>query len=186
MEIVKRFVILSKLVFRFSNFVQLISTVIVDPDATNKAILQASIDDKQRLWHHSFHDGGAVRNVDVVEFTDAEFIICPVSITVFNLDDHDWYSVDIARLQEKEWKPKSFDRLVLDQDRKETLIRLAKTNSRLVQATKSKDVIEGKGKGVVLLFHGPPGVGKTVRILYTFIMRNTDLVQVDCRSSIRI
>jgi SpoVK/Ycf46/Vps4 family AAA+-type ATPase len=89
-------------------------------------------------------------------------MICPLTILVFELDNHEWFSVDVDKLKEKEWNPAAFKRLVLDADRKDTLIRLASTNSRLVQESKSKDVIEGKGKGVVLLLHGPPGVGKTV------------------------
>jgi len=114
------------------------------------------------MWHHSFHDGGVLLKAIKMDFTDKDFMICPATITIFNLDDHDWYSVCVSGLKEKVWTPKSFDRLVLDQDRKDTLIRLASTNSKLVQAYKSKDIIEGKGKGVVLLLHGPPGVGKTV------------------------
>lgn len=89
-------------------------------------------------------------------------MICPLTILVFDLDNNEWFSVNVDKLKEKEWNPAAIKRLVLDADRKNTLIRLASTNSRLVQASKSKDVIEGKGKGVVLLLHGPPGVGKTV------------------------
>ncbi|KUJ16655.1 P-loop containing nucleoside triphosphate hydrolase protein [Mollisia scopiformis] len=89
-------------------------------------------------------------------------MICPASITVFSLDDQDWYSVDVAGLEDKQWRPKTTDRLVLDPATKSILIHLATTNSLQFQANKSRDVIEGKGKGVVLLFHGPPGVGKTL------------------------
>lgn len=145
-----------------SDTIQLLSTVIVDPDATSKAIIQATIDQKNTIWHHAFFDGGVVNNDEIKDFTDEEFAVCPSNITVYSLDDNDWYSVDVGRLKDKEWRPKTFDRLVLEQDRKDTLIRLAKTNSKLMQSKKSKDVIEGKGKGVVLLLHGPPGVGKTV------------------------
>jgi len=137
--------------------------VIVDPGATTKATIQASIDEK-RLWHPSFNFGGTVDNAKLSEFTEEDFMICPISIVVYGLDNHEWFSVDVDKLKEKNWNPKAFGRLVLDQDRKDTLIRLASTNSRLVQANKSKDVIEGKGKGVVLLLHGPPGVGKTVSV----------------------
>jgi hypothetical protein len=120
-----------------------------------------SIDDKLisnlPAWNYAIPE----RN-PITEFADEDFMICPASIMVFSIDDHEWFVVDVANLKEKEWKPTAFDRLVLDPEKKETLTRLAKTNSRLVQASKSKDVIEGKGKGVVLLLYGPPGVGKTV------------------------
>lgn len=32
----------------------------------------------------------------------------------------------------------------------------------MVQSNKLGDIIEGKSRGIVLLLHGPPGVGKTV------------------------
>jgi hypothetical protein len=89
-------------------------------------------------------------------------MICSSTLEVFSLDNQDWYHVEITNLKPKHWRPESFDRLVLDKHNKENLLRLAKNNSRLVQSSKSKDIIEGKGKGVVLLLHGPPGVGKTV------------------------
>jgi hypothetical protein len=90
-------------------------------------------------------------------------MICPASIIVFSLDNQEWCSVGVVHLKPKEWRPSSFDRLVLDQERKDILIGLVKTNSRRAQSKKSADIIDGKGEGVVLLLHGPPGVGKTVR-----------------------
>jgi flagellar biosynthesis GTPase FlhF len=80
---------------------------------------------------------------------------------VFNLEDHEWYSVDILKLKTKVWKPATFDRLVTHLDTKDTLKRLAKTHARMEMET-HRDVIEGKGQGLVLLLHGPPGVGKTM------------------------
>jgi SpoVK/Ycf46/Vps4 family AAA+-type ATPase len=89
-------------------------------------------------------------------------MICSASCTVFSLDDHEWYSVDVGGLNEKQWRPQAFERLVLDPKKKATLANLAKSNSRKVESKRSEDVIEGKGRGTVLLLHGPPGVGKTV------------------------
>jgi hypothetical protein len=96
------------------------------------------------------------------KFIDEDFIICPASIIVFSLDTHEWCSVSVANLKPNEWRPATFDRLVLDYEKKDILARLAKTNSQRVQSKKSVDIIEGKGWGIVLLLHGPPGVGKTV------------------------
>jgi hypothetical protein len=127
----------------------------------SKAARQACVDDKHYLYPARYYDP----DPEVTKFTEEEFMICSSTLEVFSLDNQDWYHVDIAGLKPKDWRPESFDRLVLDQHNKENLIRLAKNNSRLVQGSKSKDIIEGKGKGIVLLLHGPPGVGKTVRFL---------------------
>ena len=102
-------------------------------------------------------------DIDVEEFGDKEFMICSTNCTVFSLDDHVWYSVGVGGLKEKRWRPQAFDRLVLDPKKKATLANLAKANSRKVKSKRSEDVIGGKGCGTVLLLHGPPGVGKTVR-----------------------
>jgi hypothetical protein len=56
-------------------------------------------------------------------------MICPASMTVFSLDNHEWYSVDVGNIKEREWRPAAFDRLVLDVDKKSTLKSLATMNS---------------------------------------------------------
>lgn len=95
-------------------------------------------------------------------FCDDDYLICPATLAVFSIDDHEWYSVEVTGLKEKEWRLEAFDRLVLNPAQKAVLVNLAKTNSKSVQSNKLSDIIEGKGSGTVLLFHGPPGVGKTV------------------------
>jgi hypothetical protein len=122
--------------------------------------MQASVDDKAFPYSLGYYDS----DPEVTNFTEEEFMICSSTLEVFSLNNQEWYHVVTPGLKPKSWRPESFDRLVLDQHNKENLLRLAKNNSRLVQSSKSKDIIEGKGKGIVLLLHGPPGVGKTVRL----------------------
>jgi len=76
------------------------------------------------------------------EFGVEELIICLASIIVSSLDRREWCSVSVTNLKPKEWRPEILDRLVLDQEKEDTL---AKTNSRRVQCKKSVDIIEGKG-----------------------------------------
>lgn len=117
---------------------------------------------RRHLLHPTFGTDNTIRNKIESDFSDEEFTICPASIIVFGLDNHEWCSVSVLNLKPKEWRPTTFDRLVLGHEKKDTLTRLAKTNSRRIQSKKSVDIIEGKGRGIVLLLHGPPGVGKTV------------------------
>jgi hypothetical protein len=143
--------------------------------------VQANIDNKHLDYYVDYRDN----DPDISDFTDEEFMLCDSTLQVFSLDDHEWYLIDINRLKEKVWRPETFNRLVLDQDKKDTLLRLAKTNSRLVQGGKSKDIIEGKGKGIVLLLHGPPGVGKTVCFLLTLSCSRAYIFLVDSRGPVR-
>jgi hypothetical protein len=112
------------------------------------------------LYHLSLGIELTVMNFSDPGFTDDDFMICPASITVFSLDKQEWCGVGVSHLKPKQWNSTAFDRLVLNQETKDTLTKLAKTNSRRVQSKKPADVIEGKGQGVVLLLHGPPGVAK--------------------------
>jgi hypothetical protein len=72
---------------------------------------------------------------------------------IFSLENHEWYLVEVDKVREKVWNPTAFDRLVLEPYKKDTLKRLAIVNSSR-HGEKSKDVIEGKGKGMVFLLHG--------------------------------
>jgi hypothetical protein len=158
---------------------QFLSTVIVDSGWRSKGVMQASVDGKRFLYATSYNT-----NPEVTKFTEDEFMICSPFLEVFSLDDQDWYHVEIAGLKPKDWKPRAFDRLVLDQYHKENLLRLAKNNSRLVQSSKSNDIIEGKGKGIVLLLHGPPGVGKTVRFSLPLNCLRAHIPLVDSRGAL--
>jgi hypothetical protein len=87
------------------------------------------IDFVQRLQHPTFGTDNTIRSIVDSDFRDEDFAICPASIIVFSLDNHKWCSVSIAKLGLKEWRPATFDRLVLDHEKKDTLPRIAKTNS---------------------------------------------------------
>jgi len=130
----------------------------VDGDSTSKTATQAAIDEKSLVFNLTYDE----KITTVSNFTDEEFMICPKTLEVFSLDNQDWYQIEVNGLKPKKWRPESFGRLVLDQDKKDNIIRLATANSRTVQEAKSRDIIEGKGKGIVFLLHGPPGVGKTL------------------------
>ena len=54
----------------------------------------------------------------------------------------------------------AFESLVLPGEHKELI--LALTESQVSNKDTFDDVIQGKGKGIVMLLSGPPGVGKTL------------------------
>jgi hypothetical protein len=138
------------------------STVIVDSDSRSKITKQANIDGLPLLEHPLLFPRDSSTRTDFLanDFAVRDYLTSPASIAVFSIDDQDWYSISMASLQEKKWNPTAFDRLVLDADTKTTLKHLARTNIQLAERT--ADVIEGKGRGIVMLLHGPPGVGKTL------------------------
>lgn len=63
-----------------------------------------------------------------------------------------------------EWNAQCFDQLVLDAGTKRTVQALVSVHSTQQAPGRAKfdDIVKGKGKGVVCVLHGPPGVGKTL------------------------
>ncbi|KAF2028630.1 P-loop containing nucleoside triphosphate hydrolase protein, partial [Setomelanomma holmii] len=72
----------------------------------------------------------------------------------------------VKHLKEVDWAMTAFDHLVMDKQYKNLLRSLVEQH----HSNKGKivtDVIRGKGKGLIVLLHGPPGVGKTLTAEYT-------------------
>ncbi len=63
-------------------------------------------------------------------------------------------------VKEIEWSKGAFESLVLPANQKELILGFTETQRKSKQTF--DDVIEGKGKGIILLLCGPPGVGKTL------------------------
>lgn len=66
----------------------------------------------------------------------------------------------VNHIEDITWSDDAFNSLVLPEDQKEVILSLAE--SQLKSKTEFDDVIEGKGKGMIILLSGPPGVGKTL------------------------
>jgi signal recognition particle GTPase len=89
------------------------------------------------------------------------------------LTSHNFSTADIDVSQIKQLRPRvqSFEQLVLPQGHKDIVEALVKTHSRGDRPIRDavgdedddhrEDLVRGKGKGVILLLHGVPGVGKT-------------------------
>jgi len=58
------------------------------------------------------------------------------------------------------WSDNAFDKLVLPENTKDLL--LSFVESQVENKDTFDDVIQGKGKGIIMLLSGPPGVGKTL------------------------
>lgn len=63
-------------------------------------------------------------------------------------------------MQPIKWNTESFERLVLPAAQKKLILALSKTQAATVNDF--DDIVVGKGKGMILLLSGPPGVGKTL------------------------
>lgn len=97
-----------------------------------------------------------------------DLLICPCMVYGYVLRSRKWVSLDVGLVEDIAIQELGFDSLVLPKGHSETLLALVETHSKGAKpATGQKvverqiDLVRGKGKGLIILLHGEPGVGKT-------------------------
>ncbi|KAI0452523.1 hypothetical protein F5B21DRAFT_506222 [Xylaria acuta] len=94
--------------------------------------------------------------------------LLPPYVYGFILRTRRWATFDIDRLDEIPPSEEGWDNLVIKKYIKDTVLALVKNHERprgsqaMIQgALSSVDLVQGKGRGLIILLHGEPGVGKT-------------------------
>ncbi|KAF2455229.1 P-loop containing nucleoside triphosphate hydrolase protein [Lineolata rhizophorae] len=111
---------------------------------------------------------GQVKNadVDVSGMKDEELLICSPVVYGFSLKDKLWVKsavgFAVANIRPISWNPGSFAHLAIPRDKKDMLRAVAEAYSGGDSGPAFDDFIQGKGRGLITLLHGPPGVGKTL------------------------
>lgn len=87
-------------------------------------------------------------------------MICDYHVAGFALADKTWCWLEVDKISDVDFNVGAFEKLLLPQEQKDMIHSLVEvhTNNNL----SFDDVIKGKGKGMVFLLHGVPGVGKTL------------------------
>jgi len=94
-------------------------------------------------------------------------ILLPPYVYGFVLRTRRWATFAIDhRLEAIPRSREGWDNLVIEEHIKKTVVALVKNHERLSKdkdnsAVSSVDLIQGKGRGLIILLHGEPGVGKT-------------------------
>lgn len=99
-------------------------------------------------------------NDDHLRLDNDDFLICHHMMPGFSLIEKKWGFFNVEHINEIEYNSDAFNSLMLDEEQKQMVLSLVKvhTNERL----SFDDVIKGKGRGMIFLLHGIPGVGKTL------------------------
>ncbi|KAF9690649.1 hypothetical protein EKO04_011319 [Ascochyta lentis] len=92
--------------------------------------------------------------------TTEQKLICTPLLRGYSLKNKMWLNFFVNCVGDIEWQKDAFDRLVLPKNQKELI--LGFTESQRKNRDTFDDVIEGKGRGMIILLCGPPGVGKTL------------------------
>jgi hypothetical protein len=95
--------------------------------------------------------------------SDDQHLIAVPLLRGYSLKDKKWLEFYLHAVKEIVWDEQAFDSLVLppeQKDLKQLILAFAKSQAK--NRDKFDDVIRGKGRGVIMLLSGPPGVGKTL------------------------
>ncbi len=94
-------------------------------------------------------------------FTEEELLISSPVVLGFAFSEKLWLEFSLSGITDIQWNGEAFDSLVLSDRIKQNLRGLVRSH-RFDAARTIDDVIRGKGKGLNIVLHGPPGVGKTL------------------------
>lgn len=87
-------------------------------------------------------------------------MLCIPRVRGYSFKLKKWLDFWVDLVSEIEWNTTAFDSLVLPEDQKDLILSFAESQIENRQAY--DDIIQGKGKGIIILLSGPPGIGKTL------------------------
>ncbi|OJD11906.1 hypothetical protein AJ78_07412 [Emergomyces pasteurianus Ep9510] len=103
------------------------------------------------------------RNLDVKNMTDREYILCSPTVLGFSLSKRVWAEFAISNIRLIDWsKLSSFDHLEILKEKKTMIQTMVESHRPGSEISSFDDIVVGKGRGIIFLLYGPPGVGKTL------------------------
>jgi hypothetical protein len=96
---------------------------------------------------------------EIQHVSNEELLLCCCKLRGFSLVSKTWEDFDVDGITDIKFRANAFDNLVIGQNTKNLISSLVKPPGN--DTVLFDDFIEGKGKGLIFLLHGPPGVGKT-------------------------
>ncbi|RPA79976.1 P-loop containing nucleoside triphosphate hydrolase protein [Ascobolus immersus RN42] len=88
-------------------------------------------------------------------------MMLPSRISCFSLPHKQWFIVLVDNIEDIRWNDESFRQLELAADVKDLVVSLVQGHGNEF-GSGFDDFVEGKGKGLLFLLSGPPGMGKTL------------------------
>jgi flagellar biosynthesis GTPase FlhF len=99
------------------------------------------------------------------EVSDEQYLLFPPRVLGYHLSTRIWLELHVESIKEID-QPVSdaqFNKLQLKLDYKKLIKKLVESHTGdHDKKSLMEDFVVGKGKGLVILLHGPPGVGKTL------------------------
>jgi len=93
--------------------------------------------------------------------TADDLMICPYEVPGYALQEKRWGYFKIDQLEYVNYETSAIEQLVLSKDTMHRVCSLVGAHEEESEGG-FDDIIEGKGRGMIFLFHGETGVGKTL------------------------
>ncbi|KAF2823357.1 P-loop containing nucleoside triphosphate hydrolase protein [Ophiobolus disseminans] len=98
--------------------------------------------------------------VNALSLNEEDLVFCNHCVGGFGFRQKKWCLFAISHLEPVVWNSNAFSKLVMDETKRNLIHSLVKSHRN--GAETFDDVVNGKGKGLVGLLSGNPGVGKTL------------------------
>jgi SpoVK/Ycf46/Vps4 family AAA+-type ATPase len=113
---------------------------------------------------------------DANEEIEKHYLICDDQVLGYSLTDKRWCAFSLGFVEDIDYSAMAFDGLLLPSEQKEIILSLVQVHTN--ETLKFKDLIQDKGKGMIFLLHGEPGVGKTLTAgKLVFVRYRSKLIQ---------
>ncbi|KAI1127367.1 P-loop containing nucleoside triphosphate hydrolase protein [Nemania abortiva] len=107
-------------------------------------------------------------------------LLLPEKLVGYGFQDKKWRTLKAEYISDIDWQTEAFDRLVLDQNKKEIIQALVSVHVSTALLKEPYDIIEGKGNSLIVLLHGSPGTGKTLTAESIAELTQKPLYRVTC------
>ncbi|KAA8900259.1 hypothetical protein FN846DRAFT_959205 [Sphaerosporella brunnea] len=97
-----------------------------------------------------------------LELTDEDYLIASPVVLGWAFNEKLWLEFPVQTVEDIAWNDKAFESLVLPDDQKAIVRALVESHTASSGSNTIDDIVAGKGRGLVSVLHGPPGVGKTL------------------------